>query len=146
LCDANPVGGAGTWNRDGIVLFGDEVIYRVPAAGGVRTPVTALDKGRGDLGHSAPRFLPDGRHFLFRILNRDPEQSAVYLGALDSSDTQLLDRINSRAEYAPPGSLLFARDGTLMARPFDPGRRQWTGCAFVLSWPIVRLLRDFVTS
>ena len=58
----------GAWSRDGFILFapaGSSPLYRVPASGGEPTPVTTLDKASGEVQHSYPAFLPDGRHFLY---------------------------------------------------------------------------------
>jgi hypothetical protein len=57
----------GAWSRDGVILFtpdGNAPLHRVPASGGVPTPVTSLDASQGDVQHSYPSFLPDGRHFV----------------------------------------------------------------------------------
>jgi hypothetical protein len=46
--------------------------------------------------------------------------TGVYLGSLDSSESTLvLPEIRSRVEYAPPGYLLYVREGNLMAQRFD---------------------------
>jgi eukaryotic-like serine/threonine-protein kinase len=42
----------------------------------------------------------------------------------------LLLNVQSFAQYAPPGYLLYQRDGTLMAQPFDAAALQFTGEAF----------------
>jgi serine/threonine-protein kinase len=39
----------------------------------------------------------------------------------------------SRAVYAPPGYLLFAKDGALLARPFDPNSMQPRGAATLVA-------------
>ncbi|MGA2712714.1 MAG: protein kinase [Bryobacteraceae bacterium] len=67
LCDAAD-GRGGTWNRNGMILFSAgpaSPIFRVPAAGGIPTPVTRLAANGGlGVGHRFPVFLPDGIHFL----------------------------------------------------------------------------------
>ena len=63
---ANGVGGA--WSRDGVILFGANVIsglLRVPATGG--TPTSVTRPAPGELGHRFPEFLPDGRRFIFWV-------------------------------------------------------------------------------
>jgi Tol biopolymer transport system component len=58
---ANP----GGWNAEGTILFsrGNNGIYRVPATGGAESLVLAPGPS-GEI-FTEPRFLPDGRHFLF---------------------------------------------------------------------------------
>ncbi|HEY3191510.1 MAG TPA: protein kinase, partial [Solirubrobacterales bacterium] len=126
LCDASRQRGA-TWNRDGIILFSPrtgDVIYRVPASGGSPAPVTRLDPKRGDIANRWPFFLPDGRHFLFLVAGRAEGASTadVYVGSLDSDETRLLVRDASNAEYVATGHLVFARQGNLLAVPFDANR------------------------
>jgi len=125
LCDA-PVGRGGTWNQDGVILFaplGSDSLYRVSAGGGVATPATRLDPARGEDGHRWPFFLPDGRHFLYAVTSfgsgGQKEKIGIYAGSLDSKEETLLLRANSSVAYAPPGYLLFFRDGSLLAQPFD---------------------------
>src|SRR5262249_8115494 len=75
----------GTWNRDGIVLFGgEEGLSRVPASGGVPQRVTRIDTGRRELGHGLPQFLPDGKRFLYFIQSNDPSVQGVYAASLDA--------------------------------------------------------------
>ena len=68
VCDLPPGStyGGGAWNAQNVIVFGGSTgLMQVPAEGGVATPVTVLDRSRGDMGHPGPRFLPDGRHLLY---------------------------------------------------------------------------------
>jgi hypothetical protein len=51
----------GSWNHDGVIIFGSGPVMRVSASGGVPSPVTALDDSRKENRHVMPVFLPDGR-------------------------------------------------------------------------------------
>jgi eukaryotic-like serine/threonine-protein kinase len=122
----------GTWSHDGVVLFAKGgappiTIQRVAAAGGAATPATTLDASRQEVAHVWPRFLPDGKHFLYLAASTKPENVAIYVGSLDSKERTLLLSATSEAVYSPPGYLLFHREGTLMAQPFDAERIQLTG-------------------
>ena len=129
----------GTWNREGVILFGPNgatglnMIQRVSAAGGTPVPVTTLDSSRQQDFHAWPCFLPDGKHFLYFAHSANPENSAIYVGSLDSKDTKLLLNASSFMLYSPPGYLLFVREGTLMAQPFDADRLGLTGEAFPIA-------------
>ena len=131
--DGNPVGGS--WNRDGTIIFGTNAgrrsIMRVSAGGGTASPLTTLDDSRSEITHNQPVFLPDGRHFIYLRRSRTPEYGGVYIGSLDAKpEAQSLNRLaptGSSPEYSPsPGGgvgwLLFLRDGTLVAQPFDRTR------------------------
>jgi eukaryotic-like serine/threonine-protein kinase len=128
LCDI-PAARGGTWNRDGLILVGTTAgtLFRVSQAGGELTPLTTLDQSRFETSHRWPYFLPDGRHFLFFVRSGKVENTGVYVGSLDSKETrQLLPNVLSAA-YAPPGFLLFLRNETLMAQPFDAKTLKLTG-------------------
>ena len=128
LCDI-PGPRGGTWNHDGVIVVGTTAgaLSRVSQAGGEPTPVTTLDQSRFETSHRWPNFLPDGRHFLFFVRSGKVENTGVYIGSLDSKETrQLLPNVLS-AVYAPPGFLLFLRNETLMAQPFDPNALKLTG-------------------
>ena len=129
ICDSTE-GRGGTWNRDGIIIFsaiGADGLFRVPAAGGVPTLVTKLDQSRQEAWHRLPYFLPDGKHFLYAANSARPEDSGVYVGSLDSSETKRLFGTSTNAVYAPPGYLLFVRETTLMAQRFDATTLQLSG-------------------
>jgi serine/threonine protein kinase/WD40 repeat protein len=125
LCDISN-GNAGTWGRDGTILFtewegGREGIYRVSAEGGALTQVTSYDRARGERSQAWPVFLPDGRHFLYLsdVFDGPRESRSLWVGSLGSRQTRRIMALDSRVAYCPPGYLLFARDGTLLAQPFD---------------------------
>jgi len=132
LCDA-PNGRGGTWNRDGVIVFARDnysPLYRVAAGGGAPTPVTKLDDSKLQATHRWPWFLPDGHHFLFRSGTTSSasqkENNGIYLGSLDSTEQRLILRVDTTPAYAS-GYLLFVRDNTLMAQPFDEKTFQLTG-------------------
>jgi len=127
VCDAVADYG-GTWNRDGVILFSSNELYRVPAAGGEPRRLT-LDRSSQELVHLWPYFLPDGQHFLYMVYSAQPGTRGVYVGSLNSNATQRLLSAPSNAIYAPPGHLLFMREGMLLAQPFDPNRLELTGDA-----------------
>jgi Tol biopolymer transport system component len=119
---------AGTWARDGTVLFstlGSGGILRAPEAGGDALAVTHVDEARGELNHSQVSFLPDGRHFLY-YAGGQGEPIGLFVGSLDSPDrVRLLER-GSRARYAA-GHLFFTRDKDLVAQPFNLDRLAFEG-------------------
>jgi len=49
---------------------------------------------------------------------REPADWDLFVGSLDSKERRLLPA-SRRSDYSPTGHLLFVRDGTLMAHPFD---------------------------
>jgi serine/threonine protein kinase len=139
LCDA-PAPRGGTWNRDGVIVFAPGstgALERVSAVGGATVPVT---KTTGS--HRYPEFLPDGRHFLY-LAREGPETRGVTLGSLDGMAPVRLVTDDSSATFVPSetsgdlvasrssqGHILFVRQATLMAQPFDLDRLQVSGDLF----------------
>jgi hypothetical protein len=133
LCDAGLVGG-GTWNRDGVILFSFRgSLQRVEAAGGACNPVTKTEKG---VFHQYPVFLPDGKHFLYVVFAGEEAKGGVYVAALDNPTGRRVLTDISSVLFVPPatgighGHILFLRESTLVAQPFDAGTLQLAGDAF----------------
>jgi Tol biopolymer transport system component len=128
LSDA-PSAFGGTWNRDGVIVFspnGGGPLQKVSAAGGASTPVTSLDLATHETSHRWPWFLPDGRHFLYLAVAG--ERSSIRVGSLDGGESKPVHENHLNAVYAR-GYLLFMRETTLMAQPFDARRLVSTGDA-----------------
>ncbi len=126
LADA-PFALGGTWGRDGVIVFSPNLaspLSQVPAAGGNVKPASKLNQQAGQSLHMGPSFLPDSRRFLFWT---GPGEPGVYVGSLDSDEMNLVLRADSAATYSPPGYLLFMRESTVMAQPFDASRVSTTG-------------------
>jgi Tol biopolymer transport system component len=139
VCDA-PEARGGSWSREGVIVFAkvvDGPLFRVPASGGVASQLTKLDPARGETSHRWPFFLPDGRHFLYLVANFASPGNlpgmGIYVRALDSNAEKLVSPARSSVAYTGPaaggseGSLLFFREGNLMAQPFDAGRAKIAG-------------------
>ena len=123
-----PNEGGGCWNRDGTILFVPDAakgIYQVPASGGTPAPVIPADTSKSWL-YVGPRFLPDGKHFLYVTEYGDPALAGTYFASLDGKERRLVLREGNSALYAS-GYLLYPRDNTLMAQAFDPERGQLKG-------------------
>jgi len=129
LCDANQ-GRGGAWNKEGVIVFGlrEGPLMRVPVAGGSPVEVTKLDRSKGEGTHRWPIFLPDGRRILYMSgpNGNDNNKNVIMLGALDNKETRQIVGVSSNVQYAD-GYLLYRRESTLMAQPFDPKKADFTG-------------------
>ena len=133
----------GTWSRSGVLLYADRMspIYAVSETGdGKVTPLTTLDPSRQEVAHAALQFLPDGRHFLFSIDSTNPDHAGTFVASLDdpAARTRLLDRGAAAVAFAPPSHLVYFRDRTLMAQPFDASQRRLSGSPAPLGASTVR--------
>jgi hypothetical protein len=112
--------GAGSWSREGIIVFpaGELApLRRVAAAGGAVSALGALDAAAGETQHAMPFFLPDGRHFLFTAY-QGIAPMALYAGSLDSAErVKVLDEV-AGAQYSDD-AIVFVKGTTLMAQPFN---------------------------
>jgi len=136
LCSETGLGTGGTWNREGVILFGIEEghLRRVDAnKGGQCTAV-----GKDDPYDRArfPVFLPDGNHFFYVRQAIDQASQGIYLATLADPIGRKVLSDNSSVVYSPPASsggrayVLFLRENTLMAQPFDEGSLQPAGDPF----------------
>jgi Tol biopolymer transport system component len=133
----------GSWNEQGVIIFGTTgPLMRVPASGGVPSPVTALDDSREENRHLTPVFLPDGRHFLYLRVSNISENSGIYIGSLDSAPAQQNSKLIVATVFGPAyvpstdprrGHLLFLRDQVLISQTFDVTRLELTGEPVVLA-------------
>ena len=128
----------GVTSNGDVILFGvapgsPSPIARVAVAGGAISPVTRLEKG--ETRHAFPQFLPDGRHFLYLRVSSDVDRMGVYVGSIDvAPDEQSGVRLlatNRQAYYARSarggGYLVFMRERTLLAQPFDSSAMKLSG-------------------
>jgi Tol biopolymer transport system component len=126
------VGVGGSWNADGAILFAPtpaSPIFRTSSDGAPPTSVTALAAGHA--GHAFPHFLPDGRHFLYFVVG-SPEVRGVYVCQLDGSAATRLFDADAPAVYTA-GQLIFVRNGTLYAQPFDAAQLTLRGSPSALA-------------
>jgi len=126
ICDA-PNGRGGSWNQDGVILFSADALrglVRVTATGGSPVEVTSPDASRFETSHRWPVFLPDGKHFLYMAANfgNRRDVNAIFVGSLDSKEKIFVVSTAANAAYVEPGYLIYFRDRTLVAQPFDTRR------------------------
>jgi serine/threonine protein kinase len=141
ICDASD-GRGGTWNQQGDILLTPSVnttIFRVSSSGGPLVPVTTMDPSKNETTHRWPYFLPDGRHFLYWsgsvFAPRETLTNSVMLSSLDSKESRFLLHSHTNGIYAS-GHILFMRQYTLMAQPFDSRSLQLTGEAVPVADPV----------
>jgi serine/threonine protein kinase len=129
VCDLPQDGGLqGSWNSEGVILFGSRSgLYRVPAAGGEPVRITSIDLKLQEGGHVFPVFLPDGRHYLYLVWSSQSSTAGIYAGSLDSKERKRIVSASSSGLYAEPGYLFFVRDGALLAQRFDTNKLELSG-------------------
>ncbi len=136
-------GMGGTWNRKDDILFSSDALGRVQR-------VSASGGGLSDVPHQPgidqthPFFLPDGQHYLV-MRGRVPgsADSGIWLSSIASSESRKILPDFSNPEFVEPmprsqvGQILFTRNETLMALPFDTRRLEPAGNAFPVAQRVV---------
>jgi Tol biopolymer transport system component len=123
VCDTQSAFGI-SWSPSGDLIytpFYGSPVMRVAASGGTPAPVSTLDKAAGEVAHLWPKFLSDGRRFLYFARTkqgRESHQGWIASGSLDSRKGR---RIRPADEFmgVAEGRLLFVAAGTMYAQPFD---------------------------
>jgi serine/threonine-protein kinase len=107
------------WEPSGHLLVGQHEggLLRVPSAGGTLETVTTADDGRP---HRYPRVLPGDRGVLFTIYGSQTQDEVAVLPAGATAWRVLT--AGSQPQYLPTGHLVFWREESLWAAPFDLDR------------------------
>ena len=128
-----------SWGRDGFIYVdGSGVlasIMRVEAkAGAVTKPFTALDTASGEIDHTWPDVLPNGKGVLFTVTRTANNTSDIgrtfYIAVahIPSGRHRILVNDAMFARYAGSGQLVYVTTGrTLMVVPFDEQSMKVTG-------------------
>jgi serine/threonine-protein kinase len=140
LCDAtgpnaadwpyNDVLGA-DWGADNRIVFCHEVGFGlswISADGGSPEALTTPDKTRQEYDHRLPHYVPGGRGVLFTVpaYGHDLTPRLALLD-LATRHWRVLMEDAADGRYLRTGHLVFLRQGTLMAAPFDLDRRETRG-------------------
>ncbi len=149
LCDVPSGAPSGSWGSQRSILFaglGDPFVSLVAEGGGAPRVVLKADASRRERAVCWPSFLPDGRHFLYLLKSATDKQLDLRLASLEDGKTASLLTNCSRAQYVPgdpndpaggrSGYLLYARDGSLLAQPFDSRRLRLAGDALPMGQEI----------
>lgn len=132
LCDA-PSARGGSWSGDTILFAGRYTpIMRVPASGGTPVAVTRLVEG-SEMSHRWPRFLPDGKHFLYvTSTGSENARNRIVVGSVAGDVHRPIAPATSQPVYYD-GFLLTVRQGALVAQRFDTEELELRGDPIVLN-------------
>ena len=129
LCDVPGPRMGASWGPDDTIVFaytGALGLMKVSAAGGVAEPVTTVDADQGEAGHGWLDVLPDGKAVLFTVWSTSLDDARIAVRSLETGEQRVLvDGTSPR--YAPTGHIIFGRDGSLWAVPFDVDALEVTG-------------------
>jgi serine/threonine-protein kinase len=131
LCDAAN-GRGGSWSDDGSIVFQPSnslgtSLWRVSSAGGKPEPLIKLEGGEAT--QRWPQVLSGGKAVLYsgHASNTAWDNANVIVQALPNGPRRILQQGGYFARYVASGHILYIREGTLFALPFDLGRLEATG-------------------
>ncbi|MGH9460178.1 MAG: protein kinase domain-containing protein [Vicinamibacteria bacterium] len=130
LCEVNRSRG-GSWGSDDTIVFASSPtsgLFGVSAAGGTPEELTHLDEAKSEVTHRWPQVLPGGNAVLFtsHTVSSGFDNANIEVLVLSTGERKVLYQGGSYARYAASGHLVFARQGTLFAAPFDLGGLEMT--------------------
>jgi eukaryotic-like serine/threonine-protein kinase len=119
-----------TWRRDDTIIFayeGSNGLWSVPAAGGGPVPIgpAASDKKTGSYW---PDALPDGDTALVTVWSGSLSNAQIAVHSLETGERQIL-LAGTFPRYAPTGHIVYWRQNSIWAVPFDAARQRLTGSA-----------------
>jgi len=129
-----PNGAGVSWGPDDTIVFCPDGwglgLWRVPATGGKAEVLTRPDAKAGESMHALPHHLPGGDVILFASFKGpSPDNAALEALSLRTGQRRVLVQGASQGRYLPPGRLVYARGGALLAAPFDRAKLAVTGPA-----------------
>ena len=117
------------WSPAGIVFVRDGTLWVVSAEGGPPRRLTELDAARHEVVHSRPMVLPGARLVLFASLTSEPGAERIESVPIGGGQRSVVVERATTPVWSPTGHLLFARDGAVLAVPFDPDSATVRGAA-----------------
>jgi len=134
ICKGGAQPWGATWGPNGYIIFGvvNSGLLRVSDSGGEPMAITTPDTKKDEIGHRWPEMLPGGKAVLFTIYPVEGLESArIAVFSLETGEQRiLLDEVGYDARYASTGHIVYAREGILMAVPFDLQQLKVTGSPF----------------
>jgi len=116
----------GSWSDEGSIIFErGGSLYRVPEGGGEREVLVEPRPDRGITSVGRGILLPGGAAVLFDINVFGP--GGVGVLPLDGRELQIITEDGNDPVYSPTGHILFARERSLFAVPFDVEHLAVTG-------------------
>jgi len=108
-------------------------LMRVPASGGEPKECAKIDFASGERQHRYPCALPGAKAVLFTVSKADSEtfdDAHIVAVNTENSRRKTLVEGGTHPRYAPSGHLVYARNGSLLAVPFDAKSLEVTGQPF----------------
>jgi serine/threonine protein kinase len=140
LADAIDSGAGGSWSPKGTIVFAPTIfapLLKISSDGGNTILAVGQDVAMGT-AHGFPWFLPDGEHFLFASWG-GAGRMQLRVASLSSTASSVIGEADSNAVYSE-GHILYLRENSLMAQPFDLKSLRTAGAAAPVAERVERFL------
>jgi len=110
-----------SWGPEGEILFSvmGRGLLKIDEDGGNPEPLVVLNQPAEDTRLHYPEFLPGGDTVLVTSWRSEETGTRIEVLSLRDGSRRILMEGGRQAVYSPSGHLLFQRDDTMMAVPFD---------------------------
>jgi Tol biopolymer transport system component/tRNA A-37 threonylcarbamoyl transferase component Bud32 len=128
-----PVPHGASWAADDTIIYAPNFgsgLLRISAAGGNPQILTKSNQKDQEISHRWPQVLPGGKDVLFTIQvgsGSSYDDARIAVLSLETGKWRTLLTGGSYARYVPPGHIVYARAGSLIAVPFDLSRMEVRG-------------------
>lgn len=143
ICEVQGEVRGAAWAPTGTIVFAPgpaSALWQVSSGGGTPRPFTRLRFAAGERTHRWPHVLPDGRGVLFTIGHADAssfDEASLAVADLDDADHRLVLNHATDGRCWDSRTVLYGRQGTLIAAAFDPHRREVIGAPTVVVTGVV---------
>ena len=120
LTSGADLAGGLVWSPAGLLFNQGGALWIVPPEGGQPRGLTMLDAVRREILHDHPTVLPGERLVLFASTTTQPDTERIEVVPIDGGKRSVVIERAMSPVWSPTGHLLFARDGAVLAVPFDP--------------------------
>ena len=114
-----------SWGPDGWIVYNrgyNTGLSRIPADGGEPEVLTTPNRERNEKTHRLPQVLPGGKTVIFTLATGDIlsyEEASIAVLDLETREYRVVLEGGTNPHYSPTGHLVYARDGSIYAVPFD---------------------------
>ena len=128
---ADPRGAS--WGPDGTIVFTlgpGRGLSQISSKGGEPSVLTMPDREEGEKTHRFPEVLPGGKAALFTLGTGDIDSydvASIAVLSIETGDYRVLIEGGTNPRYSATGHLVYARDGSLLAVPFELDKLQIKG-------------------
>ncbi len=119
---ADSTDGSPWWGESGTLLVSRlrRGLWRYPVDGSPPQVLTTLDTARNEFAHWRPQELPGGKAAVFNSYSIPLSESWIEAVDYETGTRTVLVKGAVHPRYVSTGHLLYVREGTVFAVPFDP--------------------------